>query len=74
MLISLVLLPVYLLGNEKLVNQLLWDNKLGVPICNGIVNANVSMTMLVANKGIDLFENTQSKTLNIRVTHKMLHE
>lgn len=29
MLIPLALLPVYFLGDERLVNQLLWDNKLG---------------------------------------------
>lgn len=58
MLISLALLPVYLLGDERLVNQLLWDNKLGVPVCNGTVNANVSITALLANKGTNFFENT----------------
>lgn len=51
MLISLVLLPVYLLGDETLVKQLLWDNKLGAPVFNGIVNANVSITALVASRG-----------------------
>ena len=28
-LIALALLPVYLLGDERLIKQLLWDNKLG---------------------------------------------
>lgn len=51
MLIPLVLLPMYLLGDERLVNQLLWDNKLGVPVCSGIVNANVSITALVPTEG-----------------------
>lgn len=53
MLISLGLLPVYLLGNKRLVNQLLWDNKLGVPVCNAIININVSIISLVANRGTD---------------------
>lgn len=51
MLISLALLPVYLLGDERLVKQLLWDNKLGAPVSNGIVNANVSITALVPSRG-----------------------
>lgn len=55
MLISLALLPVYLLGDKRLVNQLLWDNKLGVPVCNDIVNTNVSVTSLVANGKTNLF-------------------
>lgn len=55
MLISLALLPVYLLGDETLVKQLLWDNKLGVPVFNAIVNANVSTTALVASRGTSSF-------------------
>lgn len=76
-LIELALLHVYLLGDERLVKQCFWDNKLGVPLCNGIVNTNVSIIVLVANRGTDLFENRfclKSKTLNIRVTQKILHE
>lgn len=58
MLISLALLPLCLLGDEKLVKQLLWDNKLGAPVSNHIVNANVSITALVANRGTSSFLNT----------------
>lgn len=57
-LISLALLPVYLLGDERLVKQFLWDNKLGASVSNGIVNADVSITALVASRGTSLFENT----------------
>lgn len=58
MLISLALLPAHLLGDEGLVKQLLWDNKLGVPVSNDIANAHVSITALVANRKTDMFENT----------------
>ena len=55
MLISLALLPVCLLGDETLVKQLLWDNKLGTPVFNAIVNAKVSITALVARRGTSSF-------------------
>lgn len=55
MLISLALLLLYLLGDKRLVNQLLWDNKLVVPVCNDIVNTYVSVTSLVANGKMNLF-------------------
>lgn len=66
-LISLALLPVYLLGDERLVKQLLWDNKLGASVSNGIVNANVSITALVASRGRSSFENTYNRFLYRRV-------